>query len=126
MVHFKIRIMKCKILVACVLLAMVFVNVLYIREKLPEIKTLGLFNIAVLAADEEGGSSGSGMCTERAGYEQPKEVLLNNTCTKSVKVQVGTSFVYESVAGNECKCKRPPRSYRGAKGCNLSWETACK
>lgn len=126
MVYFKIQMMKSKILVACVLLAMVFVNVLYIREKLPEVKTLGLFNIAVLAADEEGGSSGSGLCTERAGYEQPKEVLQKNPCTKEMQIKVGTSFELKRVKGNECKCERPDRSYRGAKGCNLSWETACK
>lgn len=119
--------MKCKILIMCVLMAMVAVNVIYVNEKLPDAKSLGLFHVTAFADNEQGGSSGgSGMCTERGGNEEPKKVLQRNPCTKEIQIKVGTSIEWKQVKGNECKCEKPDRSYQGTKGCNLSWETACK
>lgn len=117
----------CEILIVCVLMAIVSINFMYVDEKLPAMKLLGLFHVTVFADNEQGGSSeGNGMCTERGGSEEPQKVLLKNTCTKEVQVKVGTSWEWKKVNGNECKCKKPDRSYQGSKGCNLSWETACK
>lgn len=110
----------------CVLMVMVAINVMYVNEKLPIAKSLGLFNITAFADNERGGSSGSGMCTERGGSEEPKKVLQRSPCTKEIQIKVGTSIEWKQVKGNECKCEKPDRSYQGAKGCNLSWETACK
>ena len=118
--------MKCKILIMCVLMAMVAVNVMYVNEKLPAVKSLGLFHVTAFADNEQGTSGDGGMCTKRGGTEEPQKVLLKDACTKSIKVQVGSSFVWEKVKGNQCKCKKPDHSYQGVKGCNLSWETACK
>lgn len=121
--------MKSKILAVCILLAMVAINIMYIEKQLPEVNSLRLFNTVALAGDEIGtgsGSSGSGMCTDRGGNEEPQKILQKNTCTKEIQIKVGTSFEWKTVNGNECNCEKPDRSYQGVKGCNLSSETACK
>ena len=55
-----------------------------------------------------------------------REGEMKNPCTKEIQIKVGTSIEWKQVKGNECKCEKPDRSYQGTKGCNLSWETACK
>lgn len=122
--------MKYRVLIVCFLFAMILINLVYVKEQLPKVSSLGLFNMIALASGDEpgtgSGSSGSGMCTERGGSEEPTKILQKNTCTKEIQVKVGTSFEWKRVNGNECKCQKPDRSYQGSKGCNLSWETACK
>lgn len=121
--------MKSKIFAVCTLLTIVVVSMMYVEKQLPEVNSLRLFNTVALAGDEIGsgsGSSGSGMCTDRGGNEESQKILKKNVCRKEIQIKVGSSFEWKTVNGNECNCEKPDRSYQGVKGCNLSWETACK
>lgn len=79
------------------------------------------------SGDTGGSGGGSGQCTERGGTEYPNKILVLEDCTKKISIGGGWDGVrYEYVTGYRCRCDYADFGYCGVRGCNATWETACK